>query len=603
MLQALGFGGFDGDVEESTVQDLVKAQQDFANGAVQPKRSTLPADAIHAAAHPFPTAGFRRSQADESPIPVMVLVASPNDPVRAGSREGERPEAASGTGLQGWEGTRELSLAGGLDPNLKEKPFEQKVLAAMDEDGDLDLPRRNNTPASQASAEVLEAEDAKTETDPSDPADHTVVETLLREPGLGTSLALLAATGRISRAELRALRQLVEQSVVTGIDYRTVGLGWHHPQSRMAYREAAHASTTCQPSRVRAERSRQALVGLARSLPEEAQASLGARIAQIFCNEISAAPEACQNATVEGCLAALEAELLLPLRALNEDRLSGSFMARTFQGDALPAGKIEAKVDEITAHVLDGTFSQWRYSNPTGIRQLEGLSEKQLALWMQPTRTEWDHGLLIHEDAPGELGYFWATKIGGPSHGFDLEGQCLLPLLCNARHKAVLVSDPEWPEYPVGRAHFRLLWTESARPVLWLETINICFDANVDPRPWGAAVLTHCARKAEAMGVILSVSAPLAPKLLEVVRYPSNVRSACDKLVLRPSNAVVEASDFLGDHDWLQEEEEITRPLMRAIYEPQLPDPVDADDACTREASDMSVQGPSTESQNSGQQM
>ena len=30
-------------------------------------------------------------------------------------------------------------------------------------------------------------------------------------------------------------------------------------------------------------------------------------------------------------------------------------------------------------------------------------------------------GLVTHEDAPGELGFFWATKIGGPSHGFDYD--------------------------------------------------------------------------------------------------------------------------------------------------------------------------------------
>merc|ERR1712232_1138917 len=72
------------------------------------------------------------------------------------------------------------------------------------------------------------------------------------------------------------------------------------------------------------------------------------------------------------------------------------------------------------------------------------------------------HGpLRIHEDEENELGLFWATKIGGPSHGFDVEAQCLLPLLANARHKVILVSDPEYKHHPVGRAHFRLLWTHN----------------------------------------------------------------------------------------------------------------------------------------------
>lgn len=41
-----------------------------------------------------------------------------------------------------------------------------------------------------------------------------------------------------------------------------------------------------------------------------------------------------------------------------------------------------------------------------------------------------------------------ATKIGGPSHGFDYETQCILPLLCNARHKVILLSDPSPPAEP-----------------------------------------------------------------------------------------------------------------------------------------------------------
>ncbi|CAE8607749.1 unnamed protein product [Polarella glacialis] len=402
--------------------------------------------------------------------------------------------------------------------------------------------------------------------------DKAALEVLLGEPGLAASLAAVCALGEPgpSRAELRGLRQLAEQSVIMGIDYKSLGLGWHHPHSRTAYREALHQSTTCRPSRLRAETSRKALVQLSRSLGGSSD-SPGRRIITSFCDEISAAPEARASATLEGCLAALEAELLLPLRAFNEDRLAGTSMARTFNGDALPTGKIVAKVDELTARVLDGSFSAWRYSNPIGARQLEGLSAEQLELWKEPSRTEWEDGVVVHEDEPGELGFFWATKIGGPSHGFDLEGQCLLPLLCNARHKVVLVSDPSWPHHPAGRAHFRLLWTadkEQPRPVLWMEAVNVCFDADVNARPWLPAVLTHVARKAEAMGAILSVSPGLEEELRGVVRDPGGLRQARERLTLRPSNGVVEASDYLGDHDWLQETEETTQPISRTLYEP-----------------------------------
>merc|ERR1712151_793729 len=120
-------------------------------------------------------------------------------------------------------------------------------------------------------------------------------------------------------------------------------------------------------------------------------------------------------------------------------------------------------------------------------------------------------GVHTHEDCEGELGFFWATKIGGPSHGFDFEAQCLLPLLSNARHKVVLVSDPAYPLHPCGRAYWRLLWTASAdgtpaaipEPRLWLETVNIDFDAArvVDAGLYVPIVLQHIVAKAEAMEV------------------------------------------------------------------------------------------------------
>ena len=48
-----------------------------------------------------------------------------------------------------------------------------------------------------------------------------------------------------------------------------------------------------------------------------------------------------------------------------------------------------------------------------------------------------------------------------------------------------------------------------------------------------------------------------------------SARSRHRRLMLRPSNAVVEASDYLTNkHDWVQLEDEVTPPLRRALYEP-----------------------------------
>merc|ERR1712048_431033 len=217
-------------------------------------------------------------------------------------------------------------------------------------------------------------------------------------------------------------------------------------------------------------------------------------------------------------------------------------------------------------------FTDWRYRNDVGREQLRGLSEEQVAAWRQPFSMELDEsqGIRSHEDDDGEFGFFWATKIGGPSHGFDFEAQCLLPLLANARHKVILVSDPSYPYHPVGRAHFRLLWTHDGNlPVLWLEAVNQDFRANVDTRLYGVAVLEHAVEKSNLLGIMLSCMPHLEPQLAKVVGSAGSVRVVSERLVLRPSNGVLEASDYLSPkHDWVQLEEETTEPIQRVVYQP-----------------------------------
>jgi len=379
---------------------------------------------------------------------------------------------------------------------------------------------------------------------------------------------------------LRALRLLAEQST-RGIDYASLGLGWHHPTSRTEYSRAQHESFRHPRSRQRSEASRTALAHLVeagRAGDEGALSDVESAIVEAFLREVGLGPgspgaeAASKEASFATVLAALEAELLMPLRALNEGQPS---MHTTFNGWPVPPDNVATTVSEIMTHVLRGDFSEWRYSNPVGACQLEGLSPLQIAKWAEATSTEYEGGVVVHEDSPGELGLFWATKIGGPSHGFDIEGQCLLPLLANARHKVVLVSDPAWTYHPVGRAHFRLLWTHPppSRAMLWLESVNRDFLAKVNSRPWQRMVLLHVVAKADAMCVELSVDTMLQRELEAVVQERSSngkISIKSDRLLLRPSNGVVEASDYLaGKHDWVQLEDEVTHAHRRCIYTPQ----------------------------------
>ncbi|CAE8641202.1 unnamed protein product, partial [Polarella glacialis] len=346
-------------------------------------------------------------------------------------------------------------------------------------------------------------------------------------------------------AVVRALVQLAEQSIVMGIDYSFLGVGWHHPSSRTAYRLARHSSTVAAASRLRAAESRRLLAEL---LAKVAEGELDAEevVSESFVREIGLLPmEAPSESVSFGAVCqALAAELLLPLRALNECR-----MTQTMCGSELPAEELKQVVLALTQAVLrrEGGFAEWRYTNPVGREQLRGLSEEQLQLWREPTEMQHSQGLRTHEDEPGELGFFWATKIGGPSHGFDYESQCILPLLANARHKVLLVSDPKLgsglliqPAAPTSaEKHFA-----EVEPRLWLETVNCDFEVSTDS--WDCAALRHAALKADSMHVPLSVDG-----WLKEATHLSRHR----------------ASDYLSsEHDWVQRDEEITHAVSRVLY-------------------------------------
>jgi len=396
-----------------------------------------------------------------------------------------------------------------------------------------------------------------------------------------TANALLES-GRITPAACLSLTRLAEQAVFMGIDYSALGLGWNHPIARIQYRQGQHPSISASVSRSRAERSRIRLENIVGAIGR-GDMDCHAALTNCLLTEIGLPLDSPirQTATFEGSATAIEAELLLPLRALTEGQ---QCMNRTYSGEPVPAAAIAEVVENMTKAVLSkrGGFADWRYGNPVGMEQLRGLSQVQVETWRTATSLQHKSGLRTHEDSEGELGFFWATKIGGPSHGFDFEAQCHLPLLANARHKVVLTSDPNWPHYPAGRAHFRLLWSAAldgsaaavSEPRLWLEAVNVDFSASdtVHQECFVPATLRHCIAKADAMEVPLLVDPRLTQVLLAVATEWGSggaVGQIHERLCLRPSNGVCEASDFLSQrHDWVQLQEEVTEPLFRALYVP-----------------------------------
>eukprot|EP00854_Cymbomonas_tetramitiformis_P010721 gene10721-12683_t len=223
------------------------------------------------------------------------------------------------------------------------------------------------------------------------------------------------STDNFSEDELLALTLLAEQTVRMGIDYATLKLGWDHPESRTEYRDALSRSATCPASRKRQSESKRCLLEMIKLIADgKAQARTAIPLA--FMNEIGVGSPSYEP-LFQGVLRALENELVLPLRALNEGQES---MTRTFNGQPVPADPIARAVSDITKNVVQGTYKEWRYNNPVGQQQLKGLSDQQIALWAESSSLQ-QGAVRTHEDQNDELGLFWATKIGGPSHGFDIE--------------------------------------------------------------------------------------------------------------------------------------------------------------------------------------
>ena len=83
---------------------------------------------------------------------------------------------------------------------------------------------------------------------------------------------------------------------------------------------------------------------------------------------------------------------------------------------------------------------------------------------------------------------------------------------------------------------------------------------------WLGGVLSLALAKSNAMGVILSFDCSLEAALKKHSGTGGKVRRVRDRLVLQPSNCVVEASDYLShNYDGLMADEETTAPLERVV--------------------------------------
>lgn len=383
------------------------------------------------------------------------------------------------------------------------------------------------------------------------------------ESGLLETAAKCAGDRRARFVRLLGSYALLADEAMHAPDYAGSPTSWG-PEHRQAYRARMHSGAW---DRERQTRSRRALAAALRGLAEahDPVVALERVLIAEFLREIGVPPETSMKwrPTEEAIGRALEGEAFLPLRAYQE---------RAAQCGRRYASREEwhAVVDPLIQSVVEGRFSEWRVSNEASRLQLAVLDEAQRAEWLKDRSVSHeietkDGGRVIlttSEAQASDFGLFWATKVGGPSHGFDTMTNCALALATNARNNTILVTDPRWPNH-AGRTYIRLFsLKDTGEPVLFLEGSHRDFGYPGPRGPVDIAIARHALEKARAMNVRLVLSWECSQIIAEL-GLRGEWRSP--EYVVAPS-LLVEAASVFGPHDWRQQREEVRPMRMRQFF-------------------------------------
>lgn len=387
----------------------------------------------------------------------------------------------------------------------------------------------------------------------------------------------LQAAGERAQDPARFLRLLgglamLADQASSAPDYATTGAGWHYPDTRIHYRQRKQRPEVLYVAEPRRLETQTGIAKLAEGIiaAEKPDSTLEKGLVTRFLSEIGVDGKQAEGwkANAVGITDALAHEVLLPLRALNE---TINAMEAKHRGQR---PRFEKAVGDITQAVVEGRYREWRYQHDISQEQMKPLGAARQPAWMGANvsiEAKGSHGGQLKTREEDGLDLFWLTKIGGPSHGFDYGGHCLLPLLSNARTKAIVVEDSRWPDHPAGRAYLRLLSTPDGQPFLYLEPTQRDFThrkvyPDTREQPVGyefqQVLLEHALAKARLLGVPLSVDHNLEGEARRLGAKGHN--QAEPRYFLAPSAGVLEASDTLTNrHDWPQFEGEVVHPTPR----------------------------------------
>tara|TARA_Y100001970_G_C14246533_1_gene868668 strand:+ start:1431 stop:2678 length:1248 start_codon:yes stop_codon:yes gene_type:complete len=237
----------------------------------------------------------------------------------------------------------------------------------------------------------------------------------------------------------------------------------------------------------------------------------------------------------------LDYNLCMPLRAININ-IPKYNKSNT---QKLNGKDVKKLVNKINKSLFMDDFVDFKFKSID--KQLSHLSVFNRHLWKYQYKCLHDSETLTTEGDDNYYMYFWATKIGEPSHGFDVNPQCLYPLLCNARNKVIFLYNKEFDDF-AARAYLRILQTEK-EAILWLENIeynnDVCVENNDTVEKWTTYFIEHAYKRAEMLGIKL------------VIPWINQLPKEKFSIILDPSDGILETSNFISDQEnWVQTETE-----------------------------------------------
>lgn len=393
------------------------------------------------------------------------------------------------------------------------------------------------------------------------------------------------------RKNLAAFAILTDHAT-TALDYSSVRMGWagfaedeHRirpaplmPMTREQYRIRDYHPALVAESAKRQAASRKALAEALEGALSDG--NLESVLAASFLDQIGVPREKAEGWKVDAkaLREAIAKEALIPLRALYDATSGLDHRGIRLWGHSRKELDQASRqvVEEVIQHVVAGDFKDWRLNNPTSRQQLACLGDKRDALTDDvgiEMKTRSGRTLTTREEWGVDL--LWFTKIGGPSHGFDMLSQCLLPLLANGRTIPLVVEDDGYADGPAARCYLRVLPDRGGEPTLYLEMLQRDFPhydhgRKVPHHALKEATIRHSIEKAKQLGVRLAIldhKKEPTRQLLDAigVDYEPTEMS----FVMEPSNAVFEASDsLLGQHHGPQPDRTRSVPVPVFVIEP-----------------------------------